>query len=68
MAQLIVEPADGVPRGPRAVLLHELDVETGGFAEDALVVALVGEAARIFVDLRLEQQHFGEVGRYDPHR
>ena len=67
-AELIVQAADGVLHRARAVLLHEPHVAADGFAENSLVIALVGDAARVLVDLRLEQQHFGELGRNDLHR
>ena len=66
--QLIVQPADGVSRGARAVLLHECGLDAGRFVEDALVVALIGEPSRVLMNLRLEEHHLAQFRRNDLQR
>src|SRR5438105_2037204 len=52
-ADLVVQAADGVLHRARAVFLDEARVDAGRLAKRALVVALIGDAAGVLVDLRL---------------
>lgn len=63
-----MQPAQHAADRFRMVVLHELDIEPGGFAEGFAVVALEEESALVPEDFGFDDQDVGDGGTDDLHQ